>query len=198
MSRASRRSSRRRAPGWSRPPRPGTRSRRWTSPSARATPCGSAASRPRSGRRPAIAPTTSPTGSPQAGLVCAGDTLFTLGCGRVMESPPETLYRSLRRFDDLPDATQVFSGHDYVLANARFALAADPDNPALQGALRRGRAGQGRGPVPDPVDHGAPSGRPTRSCAAQHPEPGRDRSIMPPESDPEAVFVALRAWKNRF
>ena len=35
----------------------------------------------------------------QAGLVCAGDTLFTLGCGRVMESPPETLYRSLRRFD---------------------------------------------------------------------------------------------------
>ncbi|WP_163595008.1 MBL fold metallo-hydrolase, partial [Klebsiella pneumoniae] len=42
----------------------------------------------------------------EAGVVFAGDTLFTLGCGRVLEGPPETLWRSLSRFLPLPDETQ--------------------------------------------------------------------------------------------
>jgi len=132
----------------------------------------------------------------EAGLVCAGDTLFTLGCGRVMESPPETLYRSLRRFDDLPDATQVFSGHDYVLSNARFALAADPDNPDLKARFaeaERAKA-QGRFLIPSTLAAERAT-NPFLRCA----EPALAKSVeMPLESDPEAVFVALRAWKNRF
>jgi hydroxyacylglutathione hydrolase len=132
----------------------------------------------------------------EAGLVCAGDTLFTLGCGRVMESPPETLYRSLRRFDDLPDDTQVFSGHDYVLSNARFALAADPDNPDLKARFaeaERAKA-QGRFLIPSTLAAERATNPFLRSA-----EPALAQSVdMPPESDPEAVFVALRAWKNRF
>jgi hydroxyacylglutathione hydrolase len=132
----------------------------------------------------------------EAGLVCAGDTLFTLGCGRVMESPPETLYRSLRRFDDLPDATQVFSGHDYVLSNARFALAADPDNPDLKARFaeaERAKA-QGRFLIPSTLAAERATNPFLRSA-----EPALAKSVdMPLESDPEAVFVALRAWKNRF
>ena len=132
----------------------------------------------------------------EAGLVCAGDTLFTLGCGRVMEGPPETLYRSLRRFDDLPDATQVFSGHDYVLSNARFALAADPDNPDLRARFaeaERAKA-QGRFLIPSTLAAERATNPFLRSA-----EPALAKSVdMPPESDPEAVFVALRAWKNRF
>src|SRR6478672_3000220 len=58
----------------------------------------------------------------------AGDTLFTLGCGRVMESTYAEMWRSLTRLATLPDEARVYSGHDYVLSNARFALAADPDN----------------------------------------------------------------------
>src|SRR5215217_8289355 len=62
----------------------------------------------------------------------AGDTLFTLGCGRVMESSYAEMWRSLQRLAALPDEALVYSGHDYVLSNARFALAADPDNAALK------------------------------------------------------------------
>ncbi|MFC6741526.1 hydroxyacylglutathione hydrolase [Methylobacterium tardum] len=132
----------------------------------------------------------------EAGLVCAGDTLFTLGCGRVMEGPPETLYRSLRRFGDLPDDTQVFSGHDYVLSNARFALAADPDNPDLKARFaeaERAKA-QGRFLIPSTLAAERATNPFLRSA-----EKALAQSVdMPPESDPEAVFVALRAWKNRF
>lgn len=132
----------------------------------------------------------------EAGLVCAGDTLFTLGCGRVMESPPEVLYRSLRRFDHLPDSTQVFSGHDYVLANGRFALAADPDNAALKARVAEAERAEDEGRFLIPSTMGAEratnpflrSGLPNLAASVD----------MPPESDPEAVFVALRAWKNRF
>jgi hydroxyacylglutathione hydrolase len=132
----------------------------------------------------------------EAGLVCAGDTLFTLGCGRVMESPPETLYRSLRRFDDLPDATQVFSGHDYVLSNARFAMAADPDNPDLRARFAEAEQAkaQGRFLIPSTLAAERATNPFLRSA-----EPALAKSVdLPPESDPEAVFVALRAWKNRF
>jgi hydroxyacylglutathione hydrolase len=132
----------------------------------------------------------------QAGLVCAGDTLFTLGCGRVMESPPETLYRSLRRFDGLPDDARVFSGHDYVLSNARFALAADPDNADLRArAAEAERAkAEGRFLVPSTLGVERATNPFLRSGL-----PALAKSVnLPPESDPETVFVALRAWKNRF
>jgi len=133
---------------------------------------------------------------PEAGIVCAGDTLFTLGCGRVMESPPETLYQSLRRFDDLPDSAQVFSGHDYVLSNARFALAADPDNADLKvrfAEAERAKA-EGRFLVPSTMKVERATNPFLRSAA-----PALAKAVeMPPGSDPETVFVALRAWKNRF
>ncbi|MCJ2068834.1 hydroxyacylglutathione hydrolase [Methylobacterium sp. J-030] len=132
----------------------------------------------------------------KAGLVCAGDTLFTLGCGRVMESPPETLYRSLRRFDDLPESTQVFSGHDYVLANARFALAAEPDNAALKARFAEAEAAKAEGRFLVPSTMGAERAtNPFLRCTV----PALAKSVdLPPESDAEIVFVALRAWKNRF
>lgn len=132
----------------------------------------------------------------RAGIVCAGDTLFTLGCGRVMESPPETLYRSLRRFDDLPDTAQVFSGHDYVLSNARFALAADPDNPDLKARFAEAERAKAEGRFLVPSTMGAERATNPFLRSAL---PALAKSVgMPPESDPESVFVALRSWKNRF
>ncbi|GJE58942.1 hydroxyacylglutathione hydrolase [Methylobacterium trifolii] len=131
-----------------------------------------------------------------AGLVCAGDVLFTLGCGRVMESPPETLWRSLERFLPLPDATQVFSGHDYVLSNARFALAADPDNETLRrrAAEAERAAAEGRFLIPSTLGAERATNPFLRSG-----EPALARAVgLPSGSDPAAVFTALRAWKNRF
>ena len=64
-------------------------------------------------------------------LVC-GDTLFALGCGRLFEGDPPTMWRSLGKLMALPEATRVFCGHEYTQSNARFALGLEPDNPALR------------------------------------------------------------------
>ena len=65
-------------------------------------------------------------------LLFAGDTLFAMGCGRPFEEPPAVLYQSLMKLAALPRETQIYCGHEYTLANARFALSVDPDNAALQ------------------------------------------------------------------
>lgn len=66
-----------------------------------------------------------------ASLFC-GDTLFSLGCGRLFEGTPEQMYASLHEFDALPDETLVYCGHEYTASNARFALSVSPDNKTLQ------------------------------------------------------------------
>ena len=62
----------------------------------------------------------------------AGDTIFTLGCGRVSEATPSVLWSSLQRIAALPDETRIWSGHEYTLSNARFALSVDGANAALK------------------------------------------------------------------
>lgn len=66
------------------------------------------------------------------GLLFPGDTLFSLGCGRLFEGSPAQLFESLAKFRALPDTTLVCAGHEYSEANARFARHVDPDNLALQ------------------------------------------------------------------
>lgn len=61
----------------------------------------------------------------------SGDTLFSLGCGRLFEGTAAQMWESLSRLRALPDDTRVFCGHEYTAANARFAKAIDPENPAL-------------------------------------------------------------------
>lgn len=64
-------------------------------------------------------------------LFCA-DTLFALGCGRLIEGDAPTMLRSLAKLRALPDDTLVYCGHEYTLTNARFALTVDPDNETLR------------------------------------------------------------------
>jgi hydroxyacylglutathione hydrolase len=66
------------------------------------------------------------------GILLPGDTLFSMGCGRLFEGNAADMYRSMRKFDDLPDETLVCCGHEYTASNARFALAHDGENAALQ------------------------------------------------------------------
>jgi len=67
-----------------------------------------------------------------AGLLFAGDTLFSLGCGRVFEGTPAQMWASLQKLMRLPRDTQVYCGHEYTLANAEFALTVESGNDALQ------------------------------------------------------------------
>ena len=64
-------------------------------------------------------------------LLFAGDTLFSIGCGRVIEGTPEMMWQSLLKLCALPGDTRIYCGHEYTEANIRFALTIEPDNPAL-------------------------------------------------------------------
>jgi len=68
---------------------------------------------------------------PDAKLLFAGDTLFSIGCGRVIEGAPDMMWQSLLKLRALPDDTKMFCGHEYTAANIRFALTIEPNNPAL-------------------------------------------------------------------
>jgi hydroxyacylglutathione hydrolase len=69
---------------------------------------------------------------PAAEVAFAGDTLFAVGCGRVIEGNMQMMWQSLAKLAALPPQTAVYCGHEYTLSNARFALSVDPDNTALQ------------------------------------------------------------------
>lgn len=64
-------------------------------------------------------------------LLFAGDTLFSIGCGRVIEGTPELMWQSLLKLRALPDDTQFYCGHEYTDANIRFAKTVEPNNKAL-------------------------------------------------------------------
>lgn len=65
------------------------------------------------------------------GLLFCGDTLFSIGCGRLFEGSPEQMLASLDRLAALPDSTLVCCTHEYTLANLRFARALEPEHPGL-------------------------------------------------------------------
>jgi hydroxyacylglutathione hydrolase len=67
----------------------------------------------------------------ESGSVFTGDTLFAAGCGRVFEGTAAMMYASLLKLADLPDRTKVYFGHEYTVANLKFAAAAEPDNGAV-------------------------------------------------------------------
>lgn len=67
-----------------------------------------------------------------AEAVFVGDTLFSLGCGRLLGGTAQQMWGSLQKLRTLPPATKVYCAHEYTNANADFALSVDPDNMDLQ------------------------------------------------------------------
>lgn len=129
----------------------------------------------------------------EEGLLFCGDTLFSLGCGRLFEGTPEQMWASLCRLRALPVETRVYCGHEYTQSNGRFALTIEPQNQAL---LRR---------VAE-VDRLRAEGRPTVPSVlaeerAANPflradEPGV-RAVVGGDTDVQ-VFAALRRRKDAF
>lgn len=69
---------------------------------------------------------------PDDGLLFAADTLFAMGCGRLFERPAADMWHSFQKLMALPDETKVYFGHEYTVANARFAITVDPENGVLK------------------------------------------------------------------
>lgn len=66
------------------------------------------------------------------GTLFCGDTLFSMGCGRLIEGTPEQMFESLRKISSLPLETLIYCGHEYTESNGRFAMDVDPQNEAVQ------------------------------------------------------------------
>ena len=73
--------------------------------------------------------------SQEMSAIFSGDSLMTLGCGRLFEGNPLILFETLQKFSQLPPETKVYSGHEYGEKNAKFAIFVDPYNKKLQDRL---------------------------------------------------------------
>ncbi len=115
------------------------------------------------------------------GVLLSGDTLFSLGCGRLIEGTAAEMFASLAKLKALPGDTLVCCGHEYTQSNARFALSVDAANPALQARVAEAEAQRaaGRPTVPSTL---------ASECAA-------NPFLRAPDV---AGFAALRAAKDKF
>ncbi|MGZ5849375.1 MAG: hydroxyacylglutathione hydrolase [Methyloceanibacter sp.] len=69
---------------------------------------------------------------PDDSAVFVGDTLFSIGCGKLLEGDAKTMWASLEKLASLPPKTALYCGHEYTANNARFALTIEPENAALK------------------------------------------------------------------
>ncbi|MBV8605621.1 MAG: hydroxyacylglutathione hydrolase [Pelomonas sp.] len=132
----------------------------------------------------------------QAPILFCGDTLFSAGCGRLLEGTAAQMLDSLTRLAALPADTRVCCAHEYTLANLRFATAVDPANAATREHLAWAEAQRARGLPTLPSTLGveleinpflrvdAPAVRAAVRADAT--------------TDPVGVFASLRQWKNEF
>jgi hydroxyacylglutathione hydrolase len=82
---------------------------------------------------------------PDGEVLLAGDTLFSLGCGRLIEGTAAEMFNSLRKLAALPGGTKVCCGHEYTESNAKFALSIDGGNQALQARATQVKAQRAAG-----------------------------------------------------
>ncbi len=128
-------------------------------------------------------------------VVFAGDTLFALGCGRVFEGTPPMMWDSLLKLRALPDDTALYCGHEYTLANARFAVTADPANAALASRLTEIEALRAAGKPTLPSTIGREK-ETNPFLRADNPGPAKAMDLT--GADPVAVFAEIRGRKDRF
>jgi hydroxyacylglutathione hydrolase len=72
---------------------------------------------------------------PNAEAVFVGDTLFSMGCGRIFEGSFAQMYASLQKIAALPPQTKIFFGHEYTLRNGAFAYSVDSENPDIHARI---------------------------------------------------------------
>jgi len=134
-----------------------------------------------------------------APVLFCGDTLFAAGCGRLFEGTPAQMWASLSALAALPPATRVFCGHEYTLANLRFAQAVEPHNPDVRARLVRDAATRERGQPTLPSTIGLECAtNPFLRAARPDVRASAERHAGRPLPDDVAAFAALRAWKNAF
>ena len=132
-------------------------------------------------------------------LLFCGDTLFSLGCGRMFEGTPAQMHVSLESLAALPGETRVCCGHEYTLANAAFATTVDPGNIALRERAREVRqlrqTGQSTLPATLHVERAC---NPFLRCDDPAVRASAETHAGHALASPAEVFASLRHWKDGF
>jgi len=133
------------------------------------------------------------------GVLCCGDTLFSLGCGRLFEGTPAQMLDSLDRLAALPGDTRVCCGHEYTVANAAFACMVDPHNEALRRRSEEATAMQadGRPTLPTTLE-AERACNPFLRIDAPAVRDAVARQLGRTPVDRVETFAALRRWKDGF
>lgn len=131
-------------------------------------------------------------------LFC-GDTLFSVGCGKVFSSTLHQLYLSLKKIARLPTNTNVYCAHEYTLDNLRFALTVEPENDALQRRRQQARElrQQGLATIPSTLERELETNPFLRCRSATVVAAAQDHDGKSLKSE-EDVFRVLRQWKDDF
>lgn len=134
-----------------------------------------------------------------APMLFSGDTLFAAGCGRIFEGTPEQMYHSLQRLARLPAQTAVYCAHEYTLSNLRFAAAVEPDNRSIRDRLDEVNTLRQQNCITLPstmaIERATnPFLRISELSVNEIIENHTGQKI----GTPEAVFAAMRQWKDGF
>ncbi|MEB0111316.1 hydroxyacylglutathione hydrolase [Variovorax sp. RTB1] len=145
-------------------------------------------------------PAQESAGHEAAPLLFCGDTLFSGGCGRLFEGTPAQMLSSLDALSALPDATRVCCGHEYTLANLRFAQAVEPANTELTqyNAQCEALRALGQPTLPSQLAIERRINPFLRSREATVLRAVRAHAELPANAVEADVFAALRQWKNDF
>ena len=125
----------------------------------------------------------------------AGDTLFSVGCGRVIEGTMEQMFHSVTQFRNFPAHTFLYCGHEYTQANCNFALTIDPDNRALQARADEVTRLRAENRMTCPITLGEEfKTNPYLRCD----DPAIRRQLGMEEASTAEVFAEIRTRKNNF
>jgi hydroxyacylglutathione hydrolase len=129
------------------------------------------------------------------GNAFTGDTLFTLGCGRLFEGDPQMMWTSLRKLMTLPDDTKIYCGHEYTQSNGRFALTLEPGNADLKARMDGVNAARAAGQPTVPSTLGLEK----KTNPFLRPDNAEIRKSLGMEKAGDAaVFGEIRARKDNF
>jgi hydroxyacylglutathione hydrolase len=132
------------------------------------------------------------------GRLFCGDTLFSVGCGRLFEGTPGQMQASLDKIRALPPETAIFCAHEYTLSNCDFARAVEPDNPILAKRASEVEAARavGRMTVPSTLGEELAINPFLRTREAAVIEAARQRD--PAAESGASTLAVIRAWKDSF
>jgi hydroxyacylglutathione hydrolase len=132
-------------------------------------------------------------------LLFCGDTLFAAGCGRLFEGTPEQMWTSLSKLASLAPPTRVYCGHEYTLANLRFAEAVEPSNAQVRERIGRERAKRERNAptLPSTIADELATNPFLRAARPDVVASAAAHAGRPIHGDVDS-FATLRTWKNSF